>query len=116
MTACTYNNAKKVGKTGTYRPSQPRKKHPPPKRSNSDNESAGPSASRKKLRSSSTEDISVTLSHYYRIISFVTVFQAISERVICRNCENQIFFEESGMQMWEERTRVVSIYSKCIRN
>ena len=66
---------KKVGKTGTYRPSRPRKKHPPPKRSNPDNKSAGPSASRKKLHSSSSEDIFVTLSHYYRIIYFVTVFQ-----------------------------------------
>lgn len=87
---------RKLGKTGNHRISRPRKKNIIPKRKNLDIDSAGPSTSKKKLRSSITNDISVSLSHFYRIISFVSVFDAISAKVICRDCKKSVRFDESG--------------------
>lgn len=61
-----------------------------------DNEPVGQGTSARKLETASQEDVCVKLTHFYRIIEFVSVFAAISELAICKVCKRNLNFEESG--------------------
>lgn len=54
------------------------------------------SASAKKIRSTNSEDIIYNPLHYYKIVEFLSVFGALAELLICRQCKRDIRFEESG--------------------
>lgn len=41
--------------------------------------------------------VCVKLTHFYRIIEFVSVFAAISELAICKVCKRNLNFEETGI-------------------
>lgn len=58
--------------------------------------STGQSASTKKLATARSEDIVYNPVHCYRIIEFLTVFSTLSEILICRECKQNVKFEEAG--------------------
>jgi len=60
------------------------------------NEPVGESTSARKLDTASNEDVCLKLSHFYRIIEFVSVFAAIADLVICKVCKHNMSFEETG--------------------
>lgn len=59
-------------------------------------ETEQPSTSARKLSSASSADIHYNSLHGYRLIEFFTVFIALSELVICRECKQTVKFEEAG--------------------
>ena len=61
-------------------------------------ETAGPSASAKKLSTATSENVRVNPLHCYRFIDFFTVFTALSDILIHRSCKQNIKFEETGMR------------------
>lgn len=63
----------------------------------SDNNEAR-SASAKKLDSSTSENVTVNPLHFYRVIEFFTLFTALSDILICRNCKQNVKFEETGIR------------------
>lgn len=64
--------------------------------SNKSDETPAESATARKLATADREDVPVNLSHFYRVIEFVSVFTAIQEIAICRTCKREMKFEESG--------------------
>jgi hypothetical protein len=70
-------------------------KRRPSNRYESEEDSAGVSASAKKLKVD-TDDIDIQSEFGYRIINFFAVFSAISEYVKCKTCNSDIRFLESG--------------------
>jgi len=64
--------------------------------SNKSDEAPAESATARKLTTADHEDVPVNLSHFYRVIEFISVFTAIQEIVICRTCKRGMKFEESG--------------------
>lgn len=56
----------------------------------------GESSSARKLSTASSEDIVFSPMQYYRIVEFMTVFGAISNMVICKDCKQKTSFNESG--------------------
>lgn len=56
------------------------------------------SASAKKLESSTSDNVTVNPLHLYRIIEFFTFFTALSDICICRNCQQNYKFEETGIR------------------
>lgn len=90
--------SQKIKRENTYRRSRPRKRNFSGNQfiDSNNNDTAGTSASARKLNSASANDIVVTPTHYYRIIEFVTVFGGIAEMLICRQCKQNVTFEESG--------------------
>ena len=56
------------------------------------------SISAKKLLSASSEDVIVNPLHCYRVIEFFTVFTALSDILICRNCRQDVRFTETGIR------------------
>lgn len=85
----------KLGKSGTTRTARPRKRRFYGKRNESE-EDEGASTSARKLASASFEEISTRLTHFYRIIEFVSVFGVLSEFIICKDCKKKITFEETS--------------------
>ena len=86
-------------KSAWQRSSRPRKKNPSlfsKKSSEKTDEPVGQSTSAKKLESASSEDVHWNPLHGYRFIEFFTVFTALSELVICRECKQNLKFEEAG--------------------
>jgi len=65
------------------------KKRRPPNRYEAEEDSAGVSASAKKLKVD-TDDIDIQSEFGYRIINFFAVFSAISEYVKCKTCNSDI--------------------------
>lgn len=53
-------------------------------------------ATANKISTAKADDVVVKLNHFYRIIKFVSMFAAIQEFVICRNCKNNINFYETS--------------------
>jgi len=53
--------------------------------------SEGISASAKKMKGSAT-DVTVTPTHCYRIIEFISIFSAISDMSVCKKCKRQQTF------------------------
>lgn len=70
-------------------------KRRPLNRYEAEEDSAGVSASAKKLKVD-TDDIDIQSEFGYRIINFFAVFSAISEYVKCKTCNSDIRFLESG--------------------
>ena len=56
----------------------------------------GPKASAKTLKSASSENILVNVTHCYRIIQFAIVFNAISDRMVCRNFKKTVTSVDSA--------------------
>jgi len=54
------------------------------------------STSARKLASIDFEDVIVKLTHFYRIIEFVSVFSAIQNLVQCKTCKRDVSFNETG--------------------
>lgn len=52
----------------------------------------------KKLQTSNIENVTVNPIFCYRIIEFFTVFTALSDILVCRNCKQNIKFEETGIR------------------
>jgi len=80
-------------KSAWQRSSRPRKKNPSlfsKKSSEKTDEPVGQSTSAKKLESASSEDVHWNPLHGYRFIEFFTVFTALSELVICRECKQNL--------------------------
>ena len=48
------------------------------------------SVSTKKLSSATSENVIMNLLHCYRIIEFFTVFTALSDILICKNCKQDV--------------------------
>lgn len=65
--------------------------------SKTDNETEQ-SATAKKLSTSSSDDIIYNPQHTYRIVEFFTVFSALAQILICKQCKQKIQFEESGIR------------------
>lgn len=61
-----------------------------------DEDTAETSASARKLLTASSEDIRTNPLHTYRIIEFATVFLALSEILVCRQCKQAVSFEDAG--------------------
>jgi len=86
----------KICKEDTYRPSRPRKrKFQGNQFTNKSGEALGESTSAQKL-AAGVEDVPVKLTHFYRIIEFVSVFSAIQDIVQCKTCRRSMTFDESG--------------------
>lgn len=86
-------------KEDAYRHSRPRKKvFKRNQFSDKSNDKLGESATAKKLHTASSTDFIVDPTHYYRIIEFLTVFSAISNIVICKDCKQDMKFEETGIR------------------
>lgn len=87
----------KSAKDDLDRASRPKKRRFQGNRfTNKNREPVGQSASARKLETASQEDVCVKLTHFYRIIEFITVFSAISELAICKICKKNLHFEETG--------------------
>lgn len=78
------------------RSGRPRKRHFHGNQYTENDEDVQPSASSKKLSSAASEDIHYNIMHGYKIIEFFTVFTALSELVLCRECKQRVKFEEAG--------------------
>lgn len=79
-----------------YRPSRPRKRKVHKKESEEPEETECPSSSRRKLSSVDVFDAEVNNAHTYRIIEFVSVFNMLSQLLICRYCKKDVKFTEAG--------------------
>lgn len=96
------NMFRKGTKEDTYRPSRPRKRKFQGYRCTSDKENAEagpsnqPSASKRKLTTTRSNDNIIISKHCYRIIEFLTVFGAISDIVVCKDCKQKVNFDDSG--------------------
>lgn len=62
----------------------------------SDDKEFNESSSARKLSTVSTNDIIVHFLHNYRIIKIFTVFNALTNVIICRSCKQSIQFADSG--------------------
>lgn len=88
----------------TYRHSKPRKRsyhgnqYSASSNDKGESESASASASAKKLQTANIENVTVNPMMGYRFIEFFTVFTALSDILICRNCMNNVKFEETGIR------------------
>lgn len=54
------------------------------------------STSAKKLSTARNDEIIVNPGHGYRIIAFLSVFMAISQLVVCKECKGEVQFGESS--------------------
>ena len=54
------------------------------------------SRSASKLSNAGEEDVHYNALHGYRFLEFFTVFTALTEMLICRDCKLPVKFEESG--------------------
>ena len=57
---------------------------------------ASTSATAEKLARKDDDEIIINNTHGYRIIEFVSVFTAISNIVICKNCKSNVKFDEAS--------------------
>lgn len=57
----------------------------------------GESASARKLNTAQSEEIPVYQSHCYKILNFITVFTALSDLLVCRECKQNVFFAQSDI-------------------
>ena len=62
------------------------------------NKSRGSSASAKKLKSSTMQDVLIDDKINYRILDFFAVFSVISQYVKCKTCGNDIKFNEAAIR------------------
>ena len=49
----------------------------------------------KQLKTNSNKDVAITLAHRYRIIKFFSVFSAIANLVVCKQCKQRVLLSES---------------------
>lgn len=61
-------------------------------------EHAGSSASAKKIKRKTGDEVSYNPLIAYRIIEFFTVFTALSEILVCYKCKNPVKFEQTGFR------------------
>lgn len=86
----------KQGRAITSRVSRPKKRKFHGNRySESSDEALEDNATANKISTTKADDVVIKLNHFYRVIEFVSVFAAIQEFVICRNCKNNINFYET---------------------
>lgn len=85
----------KQGRAITSRVSRPKKRKFHGNRYSESDESLEDNATANKILTAKADDV-VKLNHFYRIIEFVSVFAAIQEFVICRNCKNNTNFYETS--------------------
>ena len=57
-----------------------------------------PSASRRKIASDSSTNCTYDDRHSYRILSFISVFSAISSHVKCKICDSDLNFSETKVR------------------
>ncbi|XP_036148684.1 uncharacterized protein LOC118647819 [Monomorium pharaonis] len=74
------------------RASRPKKRPTPPNR-----HSFGETSSSAKKLKHSDEEVPISATHGYRIISFVAIFSSLSEMLKCKTCNGNINFSESNI-------------------
>lgn len=87
---------KKGDKRSTVRPSRQRKRKFQGNRYSVEQETSFASTSAQKLRQTKDKDIKIEHSHGYRILQFAAVFSAITELVVCKNCQKDVKFNEAS--------------------
>lgn len=89
----------KQGKSAWKRSSRPNKRHyyGVKKENKEEKEEEGTSASARKLVTAG-EEVPTRPMHFYRIIEFISVFSALSNFSICKDCKKTITFNETSNQ------------------
>jgi len=92
--------SRKINKSEpNYRLSRSRRRRPPsqhiPDTQEEEPSDAKVSTSAKKMKAS-VSDVIVNLNFCYRIIEFISVFSAISDIAVCRKCNHNLSFGQSG--------------------
>ncbi|XP_071652727.1 uncharacterized protein [Temnothorax longispinosus] len=83
------------GKKNGFRHSRPRKRSFQGNQFTAETETASTSNAAKKLKTAD-DDIIISQTHGYRIIEFFTVFSALTQMLICKNCKKNVTFGETG--------------------
>ena len=89
---------KKGGRTCLGRSSRIRKRVYWGNIKKSSNDEGAPSASRRKIGSASTSSSAANDEHSYRILSFLSVFSAVSSYVKCKTCDSDVQFSETKVR------------------
>nr|XP_022909075.1 uncharacterized protein LOC111420331 [Onthophagus taurus] len=80
------------------RPISVKRKSRPLNRHEMEQETASTSKSTKKLKMNEKIDIAVNASFGYRLINFVSVFNALSDLVKCKKCDGEVTFLEGSIR------------------
>ena len=95
------NSAAKCDRKGSRkshrRSSKPIKRHPS-RYPDCEKGEANTSASAKKLKMDEYQDVTVDSSFGYRILNFISVFSAIGDYVMCKDCDSNVEFSESNIR------------------
>lgn len=87
----------KGSRDNTYRQSRPKKrKFYGTQIPDTKDDASNDNASAQKLATTDCDDVPVKLTHFYRIIEFVSVFSAIQDIVQCKVCKRDMSFDETG--------------------
>lgn len=87
---------RKGNRESTNRFSRPRKRRfSGNQHTKDDGAPRGESTSAKKLNTAQSEEITVYQSHCYRILDFITVFTALSDLLVCKECKQSVSFAQS---------------------
>lgn len=94
VSACT-NIPRKGSKYENFRQSRPRKRRFMENQYTLETETEATSSAAKKLKSTD-EDFIISQTHGYRFVEIFTLFSALSQMLICKNCKKDIRLNETG--------------------